>query len=80
MGVTDFHFFNREFAPKIDEEMWPIVSSNPNDPNLLVPDAYFHGSDRRIDTTHPDSMKVYFPDGANINYYIISRSVFWARE
>ena len=75
MGVTDFHFFNREFAPKIDEEMWPIVSSNPNDHNLLVPDAYFHGSDRRIDTTHPDSMRVYFPDGANINYYIMTGPV-----
>ena len=70
MGVTDFHFFNREVAPKIDEEMWPIISSNPNDANLGIPAALFHGANRRMDTTHPDSMKVYFHDGAPINYFI----------
>ena len=72
MGVTDFHYFSREFAPKVDEEMWAIISSNPNDPNLLVPDAYFHGSNRRIDTTILDSLKVYFPTGAPINYFIMT--------
>ena len=72
MGVTDFHFFSRDIAPKVDEEMWPIISSNPNDPNLTNPKAVFHGSNRRMDTTHPDSMKVYYPDGANINYFIMT--------
>lgn len=72
MGVTDFHFFSREFAPKIDEEMWAIISSNPNDPNLLVPSAFFHGANRRIDTTHPDSLKKYFPTGAPLNYFIMT--------
>jgi hypothetical protein len=72
MGVTDFHFFNREVTPKVDEEMWPVISSNPNDPNLGIPKAFFHGSNRRIDTTHPDSMKVYFPEGAPINFFIMT--------
>lgn len=72
MGVTDFHFFNREVAPKVDEEMWPVICSNPNDPHLGIPSAIFHGSNRRMDTTNPDSMKVYFPDGANINYFIMT--------
>ncbi|MEN8192931.1 MAG: hypothetical protein ABFS12_08945 [Bacteroidota bacterium] len=72
MGVTDFHFFSREFSPKIDEEMWPVICSNPNDPNLTVPSAYFHGADRRIDTTNPDSLKKYFPTGAPINYLIFT--------
>ena len=72
IGVTDFHYFSREFAPKVDEEMWPIISSNPNDPNLKVPSAYFHGADRRIDTTLLDSLKVYFPTGAPINYFIMT--------
>lgn len=72
MGVTDFHYFSREFAPKIDEEMWAIISSNPNDPNLTVPSAIFHGTNRRIDTTHPDSLKKYFPTGAPINYFIMT--------
>lgn len=72
VGVTDFHFFNREVTPKIDEEMWPIIISNPNDPNLGIPKAFFHGSNRRLDTTHPDSMKVYFPEGAPINFFIMT--------
>jgi len=72
MGVTDFHYFSREFAPKIDEEMWPIISSNPNDPNLTVPSAFFHGTNKRIDTTHPDSLKKYYPSGAPINYFIMT--------
>jgi len=72
LGVTDFHFFSREFVPKVDEEMWPIISSNPNDPNLVVPSAYFHGDDQRFDTTNPDSMKAYFPTGAPINYFIMT--------
>lgn len=75
MGITDFHFFSREFAPKIDEEMWPIISSNPNDPNLRIPEAFFHGDNRRIDTTNPDSMKTYFPTGAPINYFIMTGPV-----
>lgn len=72
MGVTDFHYFSREFAPKVDEEMWPIISSNPADPNLTVPSAFFHGSNRRIDTTHPDSLKKYYPTGAPLNYFIMT--------
>lgn len=75
MGVTDFHYFSREFAPKVDEEMWPIISSNPNDKNLKVPNAYFHGADRRIDTTLMDSLKVYFPTGAPINFFIMTGPV-----
>lgn len=72
MGVTDFHFFNREVAPKVDEEMWPVITSNPNDSHLGIPKAIFHGANRRMDTTNPDSMKVYFPDGAPLNYYIMT--------
>jgi hypothetical protein len=72
LGVTDFHYFNREFVPKVDEEMWAIISSNPNDPNLIVPSAYFHGDDQRFDTTDPDSLKDYYPEGAPINYFIMT--------
>ncbi len=72
MGVTDFHFFNREVAPKTDDEMWAVISSNPNDPNLQIPNAFFHGANRRIDETHPDSLSVYFPEGAPINYFIMT--------
>ncbi len=72
MGITDFHYFSREYAPKIDEEMWAVISSNPNDPNLTVPSAFFHGADRRMDTTHPDSLKKYYPDGIGVNYFIMT--------
>ncbi len=72
MGVTDFHYFSRDVAPSIDEQMWPIISSNPADPNLPNRGFYFHGSNRRMDTTNPDSLQKYFPEGAPINYFIMT--------
>ncbi len=72
MGVTDFHFFNREVSPKVDEKMWAVISSNPEDANLIIPEAFFHGEDRRMDDTHPDRLKELFPDGAPINFYIMT--------
>jgi hypothetical protein len=72
IGVTDFHYFNREVTPSTDEEMWAVLSSNPDDPNLELSEAFFHGADRRMDTTNPDSLGVYFPDGAPINFFIMS--------
>ncbi len=72
VGVTDFHYFNREVAPKTDEQMWAVISSNPDDPNLQLPGAFFHGANSRIDETHPDSLGIYFPDGAPINYFIMT--------
>ena len=72
LGVTDFHYFNREVAPKTDEKMWAIITSNPHDANLALPEAFFHGNNRRIDDTHPDSLKKYFPEGAPINFYIMT--------
>lgn len=72
LGVTDFHYFGRDVAPKVDEEMWPVISSNPADQHLTIPQAYFHGSNRRIDNTRIDSLKKYYPDGAPINYYVMT--------
>ena len=72
MGVTDFHYFSRDVAPSIDEQMWPIISSNPNDPNLIGRQYYFHGDNHRIDNTDPDSLSQYFPEGAPINYFIMT--------
>jgi len=72
MGVTDFHYFSRDVAPSIDEEMWPIISSNPDNPFLSNRRFFFHGNNRRIDNTHPDSLSQYFPEGAPINYFIMT--------
>jgi hypothetical protein len=72
MGVTDFHFFNREVAPKTDEKMWAVISSNRQSSEIDLPQAFFHGANRRFDTTHPDSVRKYFPDGAPINFYVMT--------
>jgi len=70
LGVTDFHFFNREVAPKVDDEMWPIITSDAKSSFLPIKEAIFHGADRRMDTTLPDSLKKYFPEGAPIDFFI----------
>ncbi len=72
LGVTDFHYFARDYKPIIDEEIWPVISSNRNDPHLSKPDSLFHGSNVRIDETRIDSLKKYFPKGAPINYYVVT--------
>jgi hypothetical protein len=73
MGVTDFHYFSRGVPPSIDEQMWPIISSNPDGLNAdTLEYYYFHGGNRRIDNTHPDSLSQYFPEGAGINYFIMT--------
>ena len=71
-GITDFHYFSRDVAPSTDEQMWPIISSDPNDPNIIASRYYFHGDNRRIDNTNPDSLSQYFPEGAPINYYMMT--------
>lgn len=48
MGVTDFHYFDRTYKPLTDEQMWPIISSDPEDPDINS-EYYFHGDDPRID-------------------------------
>ncbi|MEI7811575.1 MAG: hypothetical protein WCJ01_04015 [Ignavibacteria bacterium] len=72
LGITDFHYFTRDAAPKVDEEIWSVISSNPKYPGLTIPEALFHGNNHHIDDTHPDSLKKYYPDGAPINYYVAS--------
>ncbi len=52
VGITDFHYFDRTFDPQNDVELWPIVSSNPYDPDIDSSN-YFHGHDIRIDETPP---------------------------
>lgn len=49
LGVTDFHFFD-DTGPTNDEVLWPIITSDRNNPNLLgTADRYFHGTDVKID-------------------------------
>ncbi len=49
LGVTDFHYF-LDSGPTDDARLWPIISSNPANPNIVADASnYFHGSDTRID-------------------------------
>ncbi|NOX89736.1 MAG: hypothetical protein GXO77_11970 [Calditrichaeota bacterium] len=49
LGITDSHYY-LDTGPTTDEQLWPIMSSNPNDPNISMTKAdYFHGSDVRLD-------------------------------
>ncbi len=49
IGVTDFHYF-LDTGPSDDRELWPIISSLKNDPDIAAnASQYFHGPNPRID-------------------------------
>ena len=50
MGITDYHYFFDK-GPEKDNQLWPIITSNPTDPDL--PDqagGFFHGDDTHFDS------------------------------
>jgi len=52
LGVTDSHFFrdlSGSITPGVDNQMWPIIISNPNDPHVNNPANYFHGNNVKFD-------------------------------
>lgn len=53
MGVTDAHFFRDltgNITPAEDKNIWPVMISDPNDPNLMsAKENYFHGSNVHFD-------------------------------
>ncbi len=49
MGITDFHYYT-DTGPTADEQLWPIISSDINDPDLaLIKSEFFHGSNSHLD-------------------------------
>lgn len=48
VGVTTFHYYE-DAGPTLDRRLWPIISNNPNDPDVLTPANYFHGTNPNID-------------------------------
>lgn len=72
MGVTDFHFFDDSYSPVTDAQFWPLITSNPHDPDIDS-SLYFHGPNVHFDD---DSLHGEFLDpdptdpyrGADITY------------
>ena len=49
MGVTDFHYFI-DPGPTFDNELWPIISSQKDDPDIaMIASEFFHGDNPRLD-------------------------------
>lgn len=51
LGVTDAHFFldaSGSVTPADDAQMWPVMTSDPNDPNIIASN-YFHGPNVKFD-------------------------------
>ena len=49
IGVTTFHYYE-DSGPTEDEILWPIISSNPRDPDIAAfAGNFFHGSNQNID-------------------------------
>lgn len=61
LGITDFHHFSREVAPKTDQEMWALMTSKTDSDHLVAQQYYFHGDDQRIDYTGIDSLEAFYP-------------------
>ncbi|UCE06701.1 MAG: hypothetical protein JSW07_01275 [bacterium] len=75
MGVTDFHFFYA-IGPENNKTQWPVISSNPTDPDLAGNiEDFFHntGPDNRIDNT--DWIPENEPDGAEWAFVVMSGPV-----
>jgi hypothetical protein len=53
LGVTDGHFFrdlSGSITPAEDQNMWPVMISDPASPNLMAAASnYFHGPNRHFD-------------------------------
>ncbi|MFH1851788.1 MAG: hypothetical protein ABIA75_05535 [Candidatus Neomarinimicrobiota bacterium] len=48
-GITDFHYFT-DAGPTSDEDLWPIISSQPNDSDIIeIKSEFFHGTNTRLD-------------------------------
>jgi len=66
MGVTDFHYY-QDSGPTEDAILWPIISSNPNDPDIAsFSNRYFHGTNRRID----DAELLYTVENQDLVYVV----------
>ncbi|MGD8780294.1 MAG: hypothetical protein PVH88_15175 [Ignavibacteria bacterium] len=51
LGITDGHFFrdlSGSVTPADDEQMWPVMISDPDNPNITASN-YFHGSNVKFD-------------------------------
>ena len=75
MGVTDFHFFEAGGfgGPTTNESQWPVICSDPTDPDLAGPPSdFFHdtGTDNRIDNTA--WIPVNKPKGTNWAFFVTS--------
>lgn len=68
MGVTSFHYY-QDSGPTDDAILWPIISNNPNDPDIAsFSNRYFHGTDPNID----DPSLLYTVDAQDLVYIVAS--------
>jgi len=67
--ITDFHYYRKQDEPSDDYRLYPIIISDPSDPNIDS-SLYFHGDDIHIDD--PSFVQSLPPDSTSAYNYIVS--------
>lgn len=67
--ITDFHYYRKQDEPKEDFRLYPIIISDPTNPNIDS-SLYFHGDDIHIDD--PSIVQGLPPESTSAYNYIVS--------
>ena len=67
--VENFHYYERQDEPLEDFRLFPIITSDPSNPNIDS-SLYFHGSDIHIDD--PSAVQALPPESTSAYNYIVS--------
>ena len=68
-GITDFHYYEKQDEPNEDFRLYPIIISDPTNPNIDS-SLYFHGTDVHIDD--PSLVQALPPESTSAYNFIVS--------
>lgn len=74
LGVTDFHHFQSDHKPVLEEQQFAVLASREGE--LEHPELYFHGPGRgRIDWCDPGTLQAAYGEGTRINFFVMTGPV-----
>lgn len=74
LGVTDFHHFQSDHKPVLEDDQFAVLASQAAE--LENPELYFHGPGRgRIDWCDPGTVTAAYGEGSRINFFVMTGPV-----